>query len=293
MMDANLIMLILTLVTVGFLALNTLWGFLAGVRRELQCLAVFVFLFAVAWLLFSDPIAIMDARVPGMIITEVDKLLGRMISGTDSFFGFPSGVANLRETCVFLISKYVPQLAPVLADATSETYNFLINFIGSIIRIFCLLFSTMFALSFATFIRVITKPIFVSIRVIKRSREKSNAILAAKYGVDINSLKNDRNNPDSVVVAEVEEDTGETVITISKNARRSKGYGRLWGAFIGLGRGLFLTLLFLLPVAGLMSIVDEVEKDTVDMVVDIMYGSENQTTANINGFDTENIFEIV
>ena len=145
MIDANIIMLILTLLTVGFLALATLWGFFAGVRRELQCLAVFIFLFAIAWLTFSDPIKIVDSRLLGSIIVFVNRFVG--------FVELPTGASTLREISVCAASQYVSQLAEVLADKTSETYNFFINFVGSAARMLLLLISTWVAIYLVTIIR--------------------------------------------------------------------------------------------------------------------------------------------
>ena len=83
---------------------------------------------------------------------------------------------------------------------------------------------------------------------------------------------------EGVVVVKSDIYDGEVVVTLSRNPKKvRKGKRRGWAAGLGLLRGAFTVLLICVPITGLLSIVNEVEPETVDMVLDIMNGGQSDS----------------
>ena len=62
MMDFNLILLLAGLGLLVVVILYALWGFLGGLKRELSCIAVFIVLLVLSWLVFGDSATLLNAK---------------------------------------------------------------------------------------------------------------------------------------------------------------------------------------------------------------------------------------
>ena len=62
MMDFNQILLFAGLGLLVLVILFALWGFLGGLKRELKCIAVFIVLLVLFWLVFGDEATLVNAK---------------------------------------------------------------------------------------------------------------------------------------------------------------------------------------------------------------------------------------
>ena len=62
MMDFNQILLFAGLGLLVLVILFALWGFLGGLKRELKCIAVFIVLLVLFWLVFGDEATLLNAK---------------------------------------------------------------------------------------------------------------------------------------------------------------------------------------------------------------------------------------
>ena len=78
-MDFNLILLLAGLGLLVVVLLFALWGFLGGLKRELTCVAVFLVLLVLTWLVFGDSATLLNAKV-GQQVAEILNIQDGTIS---------------------------------------------------------------------------------------------------------------------------------------------------------------------------------------------------------------------
>ncbi|MBR2890764.1 MAG: hypothetical protein IKC22_00005, partial [Bacilli bacterium] len=261
MINTNTLMLIFSLAVLGILALAALVGFLAGFKREMRLTVVLIVLLLVVWLVLGNVSAVLDATLPGFTTSLLQNMLG-----------VSSNVTTLRETIVEVIGDILPDFADLLVPGT-HTYSFLMSVVEFALRFVILVVGTIVVYVLYLVIRLISFIVRCIVRLctIKRRRRK----IAEKIEQHESDLE------DGVVVVKSDVYDGEVVVTVSRNPKKYRPYKkrRGLGAAIGVARAFLFVVLLCTPIAGLLSIVDEVERDTVDMVLDIMGGDTNGTVA--------------
>ena len=260
MPNVNDLMLIFSLAVLGILVLSALVGFLAGLKREIRLTVVFIVLLLLVWLGMGNVAGLLDTTLPNMATTMLQDMLG-VSQNADS----------LRKVITEFLQINVSGFADVLVEGT-HTYSFLMSIIEFALRAVLLIVGTIVVYVLFLLIRLLSFIIGGIIRLctIKRRRRKLDAKEAARE-TDVE---------DGVVVVKSDVYDGEVVVTVSRNPKKFyRGKRRGWAAGLGLLRGALVAILLCTPITGLLSIVEEVEPETVDMVLDIMGGDKNGNVA--------------
>ena len=260
MPNVNDLMLIFSLAVLGILVLSALVGFLAGLKREIRLTVVFIVLLLLVWLGMGNVAGLLDTTLPNMATTMLQDMLG-VSQNADS----------LRKVITEFLQINVSGFADVLVEGT-HTYSFLMSIIEFALRTVLLIVGTIVVYVLFLLIRLLSFIIGGIIRLctIKRRRRKLDAKEAARE-TDVE---------DGVVVVKSDVYDGEVVVTVSRNPKKFyRGKRRGWAAGLGLLRGALVAILLCTPITGLLSIVEEVEPETVDMVLDIMGGDKNGNVA--------------
>ena len=158
MPNANTIGLIFGLVMVLILVLGALWGFLAGLKRELKCLAVFVVVLGLSWIIFGANSSIDDKVIFG---------LSGIVKGV---LGTPAELQTWRE-----ISLYFGQtrlgLGEILVEGT-ETYNLFVGVVGMVVRGVYLILGTVLAVIITGVIRLVSHFVELIIHTVRCKKQK-------------------------------------------------------------------------------------------------------------------------
>ena len=159
MLNANLIGLIFGFVMILILLLGALWGFLAGLKRELKCLAVFIVVLGLMWVIFGGS-------------ASIDKNIIFGLSGTvNGILGTPFECTTWREIALYFGQNNLG-LKEILIEGTS-TYSLFMNVISLIVRGVYLLLGTVIALGLSGLIRLITHIVELIIRGSKKNKEQT------------------------------------------------------------------------------------------------------------------------
>ena len=262
MPSVNTIMLIFALAALGILALSALVGFLAGFKRELKLMIVFVVLLGLVWLVFGNPAIILDATLPSFASTMLHDILSGMFDGLDV-----AGFTSLRGVIVEVAGSAVPNIKDLLVEGT-RTYSLVMSVVEFVLRFVLVFVGTIVVYVLFILIRVISfvlRSIYRLFTIRRRRRKRAEREAKRETGLD-----------EGVVVVKSDIYDGEVVVTLSRNPKKvRKGKRRGWAAGLGLLRGAFTVLLICVPITGLLSIVNEVEPETVDMVLDVMNGGQS------------------
>ena len=129
-MDFNQILLFAGLGLLALVILFALWGFLAGLKRELKCTVVFLVLLVLAWLVFGNS---------GILLN-----MGGSVSGAlRNMLGMEAKDATVWDTIIeYLKSMKGLNLAPLLENG-KETYNLIYNISSAVVTFVLLLVSTL------------------------------------------------------------------------------------------------------------------------------------------------------
>ena len=263
MPSVNTIMLIFALAALGILALSALVGFLAGFKRELRLMIVFVVLLGSVWLVFGNPGVILNTELPAFASTMLHDTLSGMFTGLD-----PARFTTLSGVIAEVAGAAVPNIKELLVEGT-KTYALLMSVVEFVLRFVFVLVGTIVVYVLCILIRVISFVIRLIYRLCTiRYRRRKRAEREAKRETGLD---------EGVVVVKSDIYDGEVVVTLSRNPKKvRKGKRRGWAAGLGLLRGAFTVLLICVPITGLLSIVNEVEPETVDMVLDVMNGGQSE-----------------
>ena len=286
MPSVNTVMLIFALAALGILALSALVGFLAGLKRELKLMVVFVVLLGLVWLVLGNASNTLDAELPGFATSMLHDMLSGLV---------PSGKLGAFDTLRELVVQVVNGLASAgslpanIADLLVEgtkTYALVMSVLDFIVRFVLVFVGTIVVYVLFILIRVLSFVIGSIYRLctIKRRRRKRAE----------REAKRETGLEEGVVVVKSDIYDGEVVVTLSRNPKKiRKGKRRGWAAGVGLLRGALTVLLICVPITGLLSIVSEVEPETVDMVMDIMQGGQqsNEKVAQENNELLDWVFE--
>ena len=269
MPSVNTVMLIFALAALAILALSALVGFLAGLKRELKLTIVFVVLLGLVWLVLGNASVTLDANLPAFATTMLrDALSGMVPSGKLGDFD------SLRELIVQVVNGLAAggslpaNIADLMVEGT-KTYALIMSVVDFVVRFALILVGTIVVYVLFIVIRVLSFIIGSIYRLctIRRRRRKR----------ELKEAKRETGLEEGVVVVKSDLYDGEVVVTLSRNPKKvRRGKRRGWAAGLGLLRGALTVLLICAPITGLLSIVNEVEPETVDMVTEIMGGGQSQ-----------------
>lgn len=250
MMDFNQILLFAGLGLLALVLLFALWGFLGGLKRELKCIAVFIVLLVLSWLVLGDAATILNVEAGQLIADALD------IKG--------NSILTVWDAIVAYAKDMIPNGEALLVEG-KETYDLLYSVVSAVCRAAGLLVGTIAILIICPIIRLISHIIGLFVKLIKlifvRRKSKEAATAAPKA-------------EEQVVVPSTESGFEEAVITKDKNeiVKKPAGKRRLWGAFAATLKGVFVVILICAPLSGLTSILNSVSPETQELVSDLVNG---------------------
>ena len=160
MMDFNLILLIAGLGLLALVLLFALWGFLGGLKRELSCIAVFIVLLVLSWLVFGDAATFLNAKV-GQTVADMLNIKG-------------DSITTLWDAILAYAKTVVPNGEALLVEG-KETYSLFYSIVATVCRAAGLVIGTVAILVICPIIRFITHIICLIIRGVKKRKAKKLA----------------------------------------------------------------------------------------------------------------------
>ena len=237
MLNTDLIVLIFGLVMILILALGALLGFLAGLKRELKCLTIFVVILGLMWVIFGSN-------------ASLDKNVMVGFSGViKGMFQVPNELQTWREISLYL-GQNLLGLKEILKEGT-ETYSLYMNVVSTIVRGLFLVMGTVFAFVLSGLVRFVSFIVRLIVR--KCHKDKQETVKAEENVV--------------TTTDEVEKPKRKMI------GKRSVA-DRALGAGVGFLKSVLIVILICAPITGIISIVDTVDDDTVDAIEEITMGAQ-------------------
>lgn len=267
-MDFNLILLILGLGLLGIVILFALWGFLGGLKRELSCIAVFIILLVLAWLVFGNS---------GVLL----NYSGGLVDTIRSTLNLPQKDATVWETILdYLKSIEGLNLSALLVEG-KETYSFVYNLCSCIATIVLLVVSTLVVVIITPIIRLISHIVILIIHGVKKHKAKKQAADGNASEESAEENANNEEADDAILVLKGVEGADDAVVTVSEEElpEPKKSKKRVWGAVAGVLKGVFLIILLFAPISGIYSIMKTATPETRELISDLVTG--NQTQQNV------------
>ena len=194
-MDFNLILLFAGLGLLALVALCALLGYIAGLKRELTCIAVFIVLLVLTWLVFGDAATILNAKF--------GQSVANMLGINDS------SIVTLWDAIVAYAKTIIPNGESLLVEG-KETYNLFLSVVSTVCRAAGLLVGTIAILIICPIIRFITFIVRLIVKKAKANKQKAK-------GVEVNE-----NKVDEQVVVDNEGDDEEAIITTEENPLKKR-----------------------------------------------------------------------
>jgi len=276
MLNANAIMLYFSLAMVAIIALFALWGFIAGLKRELKFTVVLIIILLIVWAFFGNGSNLLDMKLPGFLSNIFQ-----------SGFDLSDNATTLRKIVEEIVRGI--EIGGQLLVEGSRAYALFTSILEGVVRLVGLLVGTLFAFILAGLIRFIAFIVRGIISLVKRGKAKRAAkkteqvetVEAEATPEPTETVSETAPEDDGVVIVEAEDYTGDVVVTISKQPRKVKtgSKRRLWGAGVGLLKGMLFVILLSVPFTGIFSIVNAVDPNTVDVL---------ESALNLNGKASEN-----
>ena len=269
MMDFNLILLLAGLGLLVVVILFALWGFLGGLKRELSCIAVFIVLLVLSWLVFGDSATLLNAKA-GQQVAE--------------FLGIQDGSISTVWDAVLVYARAQIPNGEVLLVEGKETYALFYSIASTVCHAIGLLVGTIAVLVICPIIRFITHIIGLIIRAVKKSKAKKNPVV---------ETIEDKEEQKAVVVIPSTEEGEEVVLTKDENLLEKKPAGkrRLWGALAGALKGVFVVIMICAPLSGLSSVINSVTPETQKLLKDVINGDTKVQLSESSNDAIEMIFE--
>ena len=239
MPNSSLIVLILGLVIILVLALGALLGFLAGLKRELKCLTVFVVILGLLWVIFGGSASLDKNIIFG---------LSGIVKGS---LGVPGELQTWREVSLYFGQNQLG-LKEILMEGT-KTYSLYMNVVSTIVRGLYLVLGTIIAFVLSGLVRFVS---FI-VRLIVRACRKDKKVNSEEEQVEtVVTIKEEQDEPKQKMI-------GNKSVT-----------SRCLGTGVGLLKSFLIVVLICAPITGLISIVDTVDDDTVDAIEEITMGTQ-------------------
>lgn len=278
-MDFNLILLLVGLGLLGIVVLFALWGFLGGLKRELSCIAVFLVLLVLAWLVFGNS----------------GVLLNYSGSGVDSLrnmFNLPAKDATIWDTIVDYLKSIDGLNMDVLLVEGKETYN-LVYSIASCVATFILLIAcTLVVVIITPIIRLISHIVMLIVNGAKKRKAQKQPVNAE---AEPSEKTKDEEADDAVLVLKGVEGADDAVVTVSENElpEKKKTKKRAWGAVAGALKGVFLIILLFAPISGIYAILRTASLETRTSISNLVNGSSTQVKVDSSTDPVDMAFDFV
>lgn len=268
-MDFNQILLFAGLGLLLIVVLFALWGFLGGLKRELSCIAVFIVLLVLAWLVFGDSATLLNAKV------------GQQVAGMLDLHD--SSITTLWDAVLAFAKANIPNGEALLVEG-KETYTLFYGIASTVCHAVGLIVGTLAILIICPIIRLITHFIGLIIRAVKKSKAKKNP--------PVESTEEVEKEKEMVVVSRIDE-AEEAVFVKDANEipEKPKGKRRLWGALAGALKGVFVIILVCVPLSGISSIFGKFTPETKALVKDLVNGDAKVNLAESNDNPVDMAFE--
>ncbi len=286
-MDFNLILLLAGLGLLAVVALCALLGYFCGLKRELICIAVFIVLLVLTWLVFGDAATLLNAKF-GQNVAD--------ILGIND-----SSIVTIWDAIVAYAKTVIPNGEVLLVEG-NETYSLCLSIASAVCRAAGLLVGTLAILIICPIIRLITFIVRLIVKKVKANKAK------AKEEQTLEAQEQPADEKADMVVADeasTEEEKGEqvvvneattgqdAVVTKDENELEQKPTRRpILGAVAGALKGLFVMVLVCVPFAGISSIAEKVSDDTKGILSEALNGTIKVELAESN--DTvDMVFDLV
>ncbi len=274
-MDFNQILLFASLGLLALVMLFALWGFLAGLKRELKCTVVFLVLLVLAWLVFGNS---------GVLL----NLNGGLVDAIRNALNLPAKDATVWETILdYLKSMEGLNLEPLLEEG-KETYNLIYNIASAVVSFVLLMGATLVVVIITPIIRLITHIVGLIIKGVKDKKAKESS--------DEPGEVKDPEAEDAVLVLKGAEKSDNAVVTLSENKLppKEKTKQRVWGAVTGALKCILLIIVLFAPISGIYSIGSSISDPTRDLISDLVDGdSSDKTNVSESTSMTDTVFDII
>lgn len=269
MMDFNLILLLAGLGLLVVVILYALWGFLGGLKRELSCIAVFIVLLVLSWLVFGDSATLLNAKA-GQQVAE--------------FLGIQDGSISTVWDAVLVYARAQIPNGEVLLVEGKETYALFYSIASTVCHAIGLLVGTIEVLVICPIIRLITHIVGLIMRAVKKSKAKKNSTAITTE---------EKEEQKAVVVIPSTEEGEEAVLTKDENfiEKKPAGKRRLWGALAGALKGVFVVIMVCAPLSGLSSVINSASPETQKLLKDVINGDAKVQVAESSDDPIEMVFE--
>jgi len=269
MMDFNLILLLAGLGLLVVVILYALWGFLGGLKRELSCIAVFIVLLVLSWLVFGDSATLLNAKA-GQQVAE--------------FLGIQDGSISTVWDAVLVYARAQMPNGEVLLVEGKETYALFYSIASTVCHAIGLLVGTIAVLVICPIIRLITHIVGLIMRAVKKSKAKKNSTAITTE---------EKEEQKAVVVIPSTEEGEEAVLTKDENfiEKKPAGKRRLWGALAGALKGVFVVIMVCAPLSGLSSVINSASPETQKLLKDVINGDAKVQVAESSDDPIEMVFE--
>lgn len=269
MMDFNLILLFVGLGLLGIVILFALWGFLGGLKRELSCIAVFLVLLVLAWLIFGNS---------GILL----NYSGGLVNDLRDILKLPNeSNATVWDTILDYLKSIDGLNLDVLLVEGKETYSFVYNVASCIATIILLVVSTLVIVIITPIIRLISHIVMLIIRGVKKSRAKKQAGAENASDETADNAADESNAKDAILVLKGVEGADDAIVTVSENELPApkKSKKRVWGAIAGTLKGVLLIILLFAPISGIYAVLRSASPETRELISDLVDG--NTTKNNV------------
>lgn len=261
-MDFNQILLFAGLGLLALIVLFALWGFLGGLKRELKCIAVFIVLLVLFWLVFGDEATLMNAKF-GQQVAGILKVQDKSI-------------VTVWDAILAFAKTKIPNGATLLGEG-KETYNLLHSVVATAFRAVGLIVGTVAVLVICPIIRFITHMIGLICKGVKKSRAKKKG-----NATNVQVEAGEEKPAEKVVISSNKTSADGAVITKDENELPVKPASkkRWWGALAGALKGVFVVILVFAPVSGLCTILNTATPRTQAMISDLVSNEGEKKTSN-------------
>lgn len=266
MMDFNQILLFTGLGLLVLVILFALWGFLGGLKRELKCIAVFIVLLVLFWLVFGDEATLLNAKY--------GQTLAKALNINDN------SITTIWDAILAYARLNIPNGKVLLVEG-KETYTLFYAVVSCIARAIGLIVGTIAVVVICPIIRLITH--IVGLIINGSKKRKALAKTATENETESEVQETEEKVSEQVVMTSSEKGVEDVVIVKDENEipQKPKGKKRLWGAFAATLKGVFLIIVLFTPISGLCNVLNTATPETQAMLNDLTSGKNSKkNTAN-------------
>lgn len=262
-MDFNLILLFVGLGLLGIVILFALWGFLGGLKRELSCIAVFLVLLVLAWLVFGNSGVLLNYSGAG--VNQIRDMLNLPAA---------EGTTIWQSIIEYLKNINGLNLENLLVEG-KETYNLIYSIASCVATLVLLISCTLVVVIITPIIRLLSHLVLLIIkRAKKEDTKKQNTEGTSPDDSTEGNKELDEEANDAVLVLKGVEGANDAVITVTENElpEPKKTKKRAWGAVAGALKGIFLIILLFAPISGICAILRTASPETRQTISNLVNG---------------------